>query len=357
MRAAWYDRTGPAAEVLEIGELPAPRPGPGEVLVAIRASGINPSDTKARAGWRSPASLSQRVIPHSDGAGVIASVGDGLDPARNGERVWLWNAQGAGTYGAVNGPVAGTAAQFAVVPAAHAVPLPDQTSFVTGACLGVPACTAHYAVFADGDVKGRTVLVQGGAGAVGELAVQFAANAGARVITTVSSPEKAEIARAAGAHHIIDRRRADVVSSVLALAPDGVERIIEVDFGANGEADARMIAVNGIIASYSSTSRPEPTLPYYPLQFRGATLRLIQGYLLPAQARGGAIDDIHRLLAAARLRPTIAAILPLADIAKAHELVESGRAVGNIVLTVSPVTSPAKHRRTGRAAPQSPRRG
>lgn len=334
MRAAWYDRNGPAAEVFKIGDLPTPRPGPGDVLVAIRASGVNPSDTKSRAGWHSSSPLAERVIPHGDGAGVIAAVGEGVDPARLGQRVWLWNAQGAGIYGAVNGPAAGTAAEYAAVPSAHAVPLPDRTSFETGACLGVPACTAHHAVFADGGVKGQTVLVQGGAGAVGELAVRFAADAGARVIATVSSPEKAEAARAAGAHHTFDRHQDDVVSRVLALAGNGVERIIEVDFGANGEADARMIAVNGIIASYSSTSRPEPPLPYYPLQFRGATLRFIQGYLLPAQARLNAIDDINHLLAAGRLKPTIARLLPLTDIAKAHELVESGQAIGNVVVTV-----------------------
>lgn len=334
MRATWYDRTGPADEVFQIGEMPKPAPGPGEVLVAIRASGINPSDTKARAGWRSSVQPSARTIPHSDGAGVVEAVGPGVDPSWIGRRVWLWNARGASTYGARNGPSVGTAAEYAVVPLRHAAPLPDGTSFEIGACLGVPACTAHYAVFSDGDLRGRTVLVQGGAGAVGELAVRFAADAGATVIATVGSAEKAKLARAAGASLVVDRHKEDMAATVLAFARDGVDRIIEVDFGANAEADAKMIAVNGTISSYSSTSRPEPVLPYYPLQFRGATLRFIQGYLLPDAARNKAIEDIGTMLAGGNLRPTIAATFPLDEIARAHQLVESGRAMGNVVLTI-----------------------
>lgn len=334
MRAAWYDRTGPADEVFRLGELPTPTPGAGEVLVAMRASGINPSDTKARAGWRSSAQPAARTVPHSDGAGVVEAVGPDVDPSWVGRRVWLWNAQGATTYGTRNGPTVGTAAEYAVVPLRHAAPLPDGTSFETGACLGVPACTAHHAVFADGDVRGQTVLVQGGAGAVGELAVQFAAHAGATVIATVGSHEKAKLARAAGASLVIDRHKEDVVATVLAFARGGVDRIVEVDFGANAEADAKMIAVNGTISSYSSTSHPEPVLPYYPLQFRGATLRFVQGYLLPDAVRRKAIEDIGTMLAAGTLRPKIAASFPLDEIAEAHRLVEGGRATGNVVVTI-----------------------
>ena len=333
MRAATYERTGAPRDVLRIGEMPKPSPAPGEVLVRIGASGVNPSDVKQRSGWlRGDAVLERPVVPHSDGAGVVEAVGEGVDRALIGRRVWLWNARGGVAYGTRNGPETGTAAEYAAVPLKHAPLLPDAASFEIGACLGVPACTAHYAVFADGDVKGRTVLVQGGAGAVGELAVQFAAAAGARVIATVSSPEKAQVARAAGAAHVIDRRREEVVAAVLALAKNGVERILEVDFGANAESDAEMIAVNGVIASYSSTSRREPVLPYYPLQFRGATLRFVQGYLLPEPARERAIADIERMLAEGSLRPTIAAVFALEEIAEAHALLESGRAIGNIVI-------------------------
>jgi len=334
MRAAWYERVGPASDVFQLGEMERPAPGPGEALVRVHASGINPSDYKRRAGWRATKPPAGPVIPHSDGAGIVEEVGPGTDPQWTGRRVWIWNAQGGTVYGTRNGPETGTAAEYVALPVGHLVALPDDSSFETGACLGVPACTAHYAVFADGDVNGRTILVQGGAGAVGELAVQFAAAAGATVIATVSSEAKGAIATAAGARHAIDYRKEDVVAHVARIAPDGVDRIVEVDFGANVAADAAMIKPNGIIASYSSTSKPEPTLPYYPLQFRGATVRFVQGYLLPEAARRRAIADINRGLEAGTLRPTIAATYPLGEIATAHALAESGRAIGNVVVTI-----------------------
>jgi len=334
MRAAWYDRTGPAPDVLRVGELPTPSAGPGEALVRIRASGINPSDYKRRGGWRSMKALAGRVIPHSDGAGVVEDVGPEVERTWIGRRVWIWNAQGGVVYGATGGPETGTAAEYVALPMAHVVPLPDGIEFDVGACLGVPACTAHYAVFADGDVAGLTVLVQGGAGAVGEAAVQFARAARATVVATVSSPEKAARARAAGAQHVVNYRREDVVEAVRAVSPEGVDRIIEVDFGANIAPDAALIKPNGVIASYSSTSQPEPVLPYYPLQFKGATVRFVQGYLLPRPARQRALSDINRALATNELRPAIAARYPLEEIATAHELAESGRTIGNVVVTV-----------------------
>ncbi len=332
MQAAWYERTGPAAEVLTIGRLPKPKPGPGEVLVRVQASGINPSDTKRRAGWRSRSGpLPNRVIPHADGAGMVAEIGAGVDASWIGRRVWIWNAGGGAVYGTQNGPETGTAAEFVALPVGHVTPLPENVDFAVGASLGVPACTAHYAVLADGPVAGQTVLVQGGAGAVGEWAVRIAADAGARVIATVSSPEKAEIAHTAGAAVVVDRRREDVVAAVREIAPSGVDRIVEVDFGANAATDAAVIAVHGTIASYSSTSAPQPVVPYYPLQYKGATLRFIQGYLLPPAARAAAIADIARLLGG-EWRPTIAARFPLARIAEAHALLESGKAAGNVVV-------------------------
>ena len=334
MRAAWYDRVGPASEVIEVGELPSPIAGRGEALVRVRASGINPSDYKRRAGWRSLKPPAGRVVLHSDGAGVVEEVGEGADRAWIGRPVWIWNAQGGVAYGAESGPETGTAAEYVALPTTHLVPLPAGVGFDVGACLGVPACTAHYAVFADGAVAGRTVLVQGGAGAVGEGAIQFARAAGATVFATVSSPEKEAIARAAGAQHVINYRKESVVEAVRAVSPDGIDRIIEVDFGANAETDAALIKRNGVIASYSSTSKPEPVLPYYPLQFRGATLRFIQGYHLPQPARERALADINRLLASRELRPTVAARFALDDIAAAHALAESGKAIGNVVVTV-----------------------
>lgn len=329
MRAAWYRRPGPAHEVLEVGELPDPSPAPGEVLVRIHASGINPSDTKRRAGWRGARMEHPRVVPHSDGAGVIEAVGEGVDAARIGEPVWLYNAQ--------RGRAFGTAAEFCALPAAQAIRLPDPVSFEEGACLGVPASTAHFAVFADGAVRDQTILVQGGAGAVGHYAVQFAAWGGARVIATVSNAQKAAHARAAGAAATVNYRREDVVAAVHRLTGGaGVERIVEVDLGANLAVDAALIRPNGIIASYSSTRVPEPVFPYYPLAYKGVTLRLVQAYILPPAARAQAIADITAGLEQRFLCHAIAAVFPLERVAEAHALAESGNALGNVILRVTP---------------------
>jgi NADPH2:quinone reductase len=334
MRQAWYTRTGPAREVLRVGDVPEPMAGPGEVLVRIRASGINPSDHKQRAGFGGPIVPNGRVVPHSDGAGVIETVGEGVDDRWKGRRVWVWNARGGAFYGFSNGPEVGTASELIALPLEHVAELPNNVDFAEGACLGAPAATAHYAVFADGDVRGRTVLVQGGAGAVGELCVQFAKAGGAFVIATVSSPEKARIARMGGAHHVINYRDEDVAATVRALRPDGVDRIVEVDFAANVEVDATIIRQNGTIASYSSPSNREPPLPYYQLQFKAATVRFIQGYTLPPAAQALALKEIAEGAAAGWLRPTLAGLFPLEEIAAAHELVGSGAAVGNVVLTL-----------------------
>ncbi len=327
MRAAWYEVTGPARDVIRIGELPRPEPGPGEVLVRVHASGINPSDTKRRAGWRKEPLAWPRIIPHSDGAGVIEAVGAGVGRERLGERVWLWNAQ--------RGRASGTCAEYVALPQAQAVALPDHTGFVEGACLGVPASTAHFAVLSDGPLVGQTVLVQGGAGAVGDCAVQWARRAGARVIATVGSETKAELARASGADATINRRTEDVVRRVLDLTDgQGVDRIVEVDFGANLEQDVALIRPNGVIASYSSTAAPEPVFPYYPLAYKGVTLRLVQAYILPEPARALAIADIGEALGDGGLKHRIAGVFPLDETAAAHELLESGEVIGNVVVAI-----------------------
>ena len=335
MRIAWYDTPGPAGEVLVVGEVDRPVPRSGEVLVRVLASGVNPADVRRRAGWsgagyRHPAG---RIVPHSDGAGVVEGVGDGVDRRWVGRRVWLWNAGGASFYGfPEDGTDTGTAAEYVALPVRFVADLPDAAGFDTGACLGAPACTAHFVVFADGDVEGATVLVQGGTGAVGELAVQLAAQAGATVIATVSSSEKAERARAAGARHVIDRSHEDVAAAVLAISPAGVDRIIEVEFGMNVATDARVIKPNGVIASYSSPTVREPALPYYELQRKGVSVRFVQAYILPPAQRERAIAGVNEALGEGRLRPTIAARFPLAEIAKAHALVEGHRAIGNVIL-------------------------
>src|SRR5947209_7890786 len=224
MRAIWYDRQGPPAEVLQLGELPPPEPGPGEVRVRVQASGVNPSDTYGRSGRTGPMRF-PRVIPHQDGAGIIDAVGPDVPAQRLGERVWLFEATWK-RWG-------GTAAEFSVVPANRAVRLPDPMSFVEGACVGVPVLTAHRAVFAAGPIADKAVLVTGGAGSVGRYAVQWAKWGGARVVlATVSSPAKAELARSAGADHVIDYRREDVAQRVAQLVGK-VDHIAEVDVGGN----------------------------------------------------------------------------------------------------------------------------
>lgn len=331
MRAISYRRCGPAAEVLEFGELPDPHPGPGEVLVRVHASGVNPSDVKTRAGLRGPIAH-PRIVPHNDGAGVIEAVGEGVDRARIGERVWLWNANRDFADGAHQGAV-GTAADRVAVPAAQAPPLPDGTGFVEGACLGVPAMTAHRAALADGPLDGRTVLVTGGAGAVGHYAVQIAKWAGATVFATVSSAEKAGRAQAAGADAVIDYKREDVAARVLDLTGGrGVDRVIEVDFGANLETNLRLLKPGGAIAAYASAAAPKPALDFYPFMNRNAAFRFVLVYAMEADAKAAAVRDIDVMLRQGRLTHPVAATFALEETAAAHETVESGRATGNVVV-------------------------
>lgn len=329
MQAAFYRQFGAASDVLEVGELATPQAGHGEVLVRVMASGVNPHDTKKRSGWLGVAMPGERVVPHSDGAGTIVAVGPAVSADRVGERVFLF---GAGTAR----PGEGTAAAFVAVPAGQALPLPEALSFREGAALGIPAITACYAVLGDGPVTGRTVLIQGGAGAVGSVAIELARWNGATVIATVSSQEKADIARAAGAHHIVDYRREDVAARVLEITGGtGVDRIVEVDFGANVAVDAACLRPNGTVASYSSTSERRPTLPYYDYALRGARLHLLQVGTIPDHALEAATRTICALLRENQLRPRIGATFPLESVAAAHELLESGTVVGNIVVDVA----------------------
>lgn len=324
MQAVWYERQGPAAEVLETGTLPDPTPGPGEVLVAVRASGVNPSDVKLRAGAR-PMGF-PRIVPHSDGAGEIVEAGPGIDRARIGERVWLWNAQWQRAMG--------TAAGLIALPAAQAVPLPDGLGFVEGACLGIPAVTAAHAVFADGSVSGQRVLITGGAGAVARYAIEMAVADGAEVIATVGSPDKAGIARAAGAGHVLDRRAPDLADQILALTQGaGVQRIVESEFGANLALTERVIALGGTIAAYGSAQVPEPQMPFLRLMFRHVTLRMPLIYLLSEAERADVNARLTALIEAGRITHRIAATLPLDRCAEAHRLVESGTRIGAVILT------------------------
>ncbi len=327
MRAAYYERTGPAGEVLRQGELPTPAPGAGELRVRVAWSGVNPSDVKSRAGTRTRTLPFPRIVPHSDGSGVIDAVGEGVERRRIGERVWLWNAAW--------GRAQGTAAEFIAVPAQQAVRLPDGVDLEAGACLGIPALTACHAVTVDGGVRDQAVLIAGGAGAVGHYAIQLAKLRGARkIIATVSSQAKAELALAAGADHAINYKTASLVQECHELTQGtGVDRIIEVDLAVNVGADLQMLRPEGTIVVYGSGGG-EIAVPFVPAILKMARFSFFIVYNLNAGDRRRAETELTRLLAERRLTHNIAARLPLERIAQAHELVEQGRAVGNVVLEV-----------------------
>ncbi|MBD0307532.1 MAG: NADPH:quinone reductase [Microcoleus sp. T1-bin1] len=328
MKAAYYEQIGNAKDVLKIGEMDVPELGAGEVLIKVHACGINPSDVKQRSGWGGLRMRHQRVIPHNDGAGIIESVGESVPPSRIGERVWIYEATLARRLG--------TAAEYVVVPSEQAVFLPDNTEFVEGACLGVPAMTAHNCVFKDGPVTGKTILVAGGAGAVGNYAIQLAKWGAATVIATVSSAEKAEIARAARADYIINYKAEDVAARIKEITKgEGVDRAIEVDFASNLETNLKALKRNGTIATYASDSDVTPQIPVYSLIYKNLTVHYVLVYVMDKAAHQQAAEDITTCLKAGVLRHVIAGRFALDEIAAAHEMQESGRAIGNLVLVVS----------------------
>ena len=327
MKAAFYERVGPAREVLQVGDLPDPEPAAGQVRVRLEWSGVNPSDVKSRLGLRSSVMPFARVIPHSDGMGVIDAVGDGVPRERLGQRVWTWNAAWGRPHG--------TACELVCLPQEQAVPLPDGVDGEVGACLGIPALTALHAVLMDGGVAGKTVLVAGGAGAVGHYAVQMASLFGAaRVIATVSTPEKAALAREAGADDVVLYRSEPLAARVAELTGGrGVDRIVEVDFGVNAAADLEMLRPGGDCVVYGSSATPL-ALPFFPLIVKNVQLRFFIVYHLTRDDRERAVGTLARLLRRGALQHRIAARLPLAEIAAAHEMVERGAATGNVVLRI-----------------------
>ncbi len=332
MLAAFYERKGRARDVFVVATLPVPRPRPHDVVVRLAVSGVNPSDVKSRNGRISMEMPFPYVIPHSDGAGVIAAVGAGVDAHRVGDRVWVYNAQWQRPHG--------TAAQYVVLPASQAVRLPDDVDFETGACLGIPAQTAHRAVHIDGSVAGKTVLVTGGAGAVGRYAIQFAKAAGASVLTTVSSAAKADAARHAGADVIIDYTTEDVAASIrAATGRSHVDRVIEVDMAANAGLYPSIIAKGGTIVCYGS-GVDDVALPVRMFRQSDVTLRFFLVYQLPLAARRAAISDISKMLKQRALSHAIAARFPIAGIAEAHDAVEAGLASGGNVVVQLPEQIP-----------------
>ncbi len=324
MRAAFYERNGPARKVIELGDVATPQPGPGEVRVKLATSGVNPSDVKARAGSTRKIAY-PRVIPHSDGAGEIDRVGDGVPAARLGERVWLWNAQWLRAFG--------TCAEYVTLPAAQAIRLPSHVSFEVGACLGIPAMTAVHAVAVAGAAPGMTLLIAGGAGAVGHYAVQFAKAAGATVITTVSSPEKAKAAAAAGADHTVDYKRDNVGERVMAVTgKKGVDGIIELDIAANAKLIPEVLRPRGTVVVYG-TGAMEADVPLFFLLRNAIALKFIYVYELDAAERAAALNGIERALNAG-LITNIGGLFPLAETVAAHEAVEQNKVLGNVVVQI-----------------------
>jgi NADPH:quinone reductase len=326
MRAAYYESNGPAREVLRVADVETPQAGRGEVRVRLRTSGVNPSDVKSRAGLTRKIAF-PRVIPHSDGAGEIDAVGEGVSPARVGERVWVWNGQWRRPFG--------TAAEWIVLPSEQAVRLPANVTMEAGACLGIPAYTGYQGVLLARAKEGSTVLVAAGAGAVGHYAIQFAKKRKATVITTVSSPAKAEIARAAGADHVIDYKRENVGERVMAItAKRGVDAVIEMDLAANARLLPTVLAPNGVVAVYGSGAA-EASIPFQFLLQNSITLQFFLVYLMPAEMRQRATADITQMLEQGELIHNVAQTFDLGDIVAAHEAVESGKAMGNIVVKLA----------------------
>ena len=327
MIAAWYERQGPAADVLQAGELPEAAPGPGEVRVHLVLSGINPGDIKKREGWLGSAMAFPRIVPHSDGVGVIEAVGPGVDTARTGSRVWVYGAQSYRPFG--------TAARSTVVPSALAVGLPDEVSEETGACLGIPGITAHRAVFADGPVAGQTVLVHGVRGSVSSLAAQLARWGGAAVIGTVRADAELALVGKDVADHVISLRPgpAAAAAAIRDLAPDGVDRVVEVALSPNADLDAAVVRNGAVVAAYAS-AKDRPELPFWPLLFANVTIRLLGSDDFPQGAKDAAARDLTRAAAQGALSVPVARTFPLAEIAAAHELVESGSASGRVLLSI-----------------------
>lgn len=326
MKAAWFAKQGPAGEVFQVGELPDPQPGPGEVKVRVRASGVNPTDTYTRGGMRGMAMPFERIVPDQDGAGEIVAVGKGVPASRVGERVWLYMAQWERAFG--------TAAQYCALPCERAVRLPDNCSFLEGACLGVPWLTAHYAIHCDGPVKDKTVLVAGGTGAVGYYAVQIARLAGAHVIATVGSAQKAALAQAAGAHEAIDFRAEDVGARLQALTGGrGAERIVESQFAKNAPLYPKLLAKKGSVIIYGAGGA-EGTIPASWGIRNQPTLKFFIMYELPPGWYERIAADFTQLQTAGKLKHLPVREFPLERIAQAHEAVEKGNSGTRMVVTL-----------------------
>jgi NADPH2:quinone reductase len=339
MRSIVYSRTGDP-DVLTLVDRPLPEPGPGEVRVQIHRAGVNPTDWKARRGSAPGTVVDPPQVPGQDGAGIVDSVGTGVEAALAGLRVWVWES-------AHKRPAGGTAQEFAIVPVRHVVTLPSTASFDLGASLGVPFITAHRCLtvtedgpqrLGPGTLNGRIVLISGGAGAVGNAAIQLARWSDATIISTVSSAEKAQLAAAAGADHVINYRQQDVVAEVNKIAPHGVHTIVEVAAAANAEIDVAVIGAHGSVAVYADDGGQPITLPVRPLMMPNARWQFVLVYTAPHDAKVRALEDVTDAVLDGAVRIGSAAGLPihhfaLEDAAQAHAAVENS-VVGKVLIDV-----------------------
>lgn len=328
MRAVTYSAFGPATEVLSLSDMSLQPPGPHEVRVELAFSGVNPSDVKARAGARPGVTKPpfERICPHSDGAGHITAIGEDVDPARIGQRVWIWNGQWQRPMG--------TAAEGIVLPSEQAVALPDEISLETGASLGIPGLTAAHTVFGGGDVTGKTLLIQGGNGSVGHLAVQLAKWGGATVIAT-ASPAGFDRCRAAGADNVLDYRSSTLAQDILETTSGRLlDRIVDVEFGQNIATNAEVISPNGILSVYGSAKDMTPSLPFGPLLFKAVTIDIALIYILPRKERLMAVELLHSALRQGALSCPVGEVFSLAQTATAHQAVENGQRQGAVLVDV-----------------------
>jgi len=325
MKAAWYEKFGDADEVLIYGDFNTPVPSKHEVLVRLHTSGINPSDVKKRAGVSPSVLDAGPVIPHSDGAGIIEAVGSEVDESRVGEHVWIYNAQ----YGRQHG----TAAEYIALNSNLAVRMPVNTSFEVGACMGIPAMTAHRCLTADGSVSGQTILVTGGSGRVGHYAIQWAKIFGATVIATAGSEESRKHCSNAGADFITGHPCKESTYEIIDITKGkGVDRVVEGEFGYNLINILDVLKTNGTIATYASMTNPNPEIPFYRMMFKDISIRLVLVYAMPEKAKLNAAKDISEYLGKEKLLHRIANTLPLSEIAKGHCLIEEGNCLGCVVL-------------------------
>ena len=327
MKAAWYERRGPAREVIEIGTMADPAPGPGEVRIRVFCSGISPGDVKKRAGWQGSPMPYPRVVPHSDGAGVIDAVGSGVDPRRKGRFAWCYGAQSYRAFG--------TAAELVVVPERLAMDLPDNSDHAMleqAASLGIPGITGYRAVFADGPVAGHSVLVWGAASGVGAIALQMAVHDGASVIGIVRTEEQRRTVLAMGARAASLSDMPGLADEIRAVAPNGVNRIADVDFAGHIETNAAVVAIGATISSYYS-SDDHPRIPYWTLGFADVALRLLGSDDFSPEVKLAAARALTAALVDGKLVIPVSTRLPLEDLASAHEAVEHG-SPGRVVITL-----------------------